>query len=497
MNTMVTPYKQRNTQMLKLISIVIGCLLLVYLCYSYISGMQLSDIFCLTVTTATIVYTMIYCSYDISHRFILMCFNFSYFVFLTGGLLTVALTGGSLSAYVGVNAEATSHTCHCLAISILIVNMTYVLFDGSKRAALSDRQPAHNKKRGKPLAKGTEQVIFILFIVTLIGKLGGAIIQYQFLSEYTYVDSYIISYNKPFYVWIPESIFYFVMCLWLFTNPKKKTFLLFFTCILIVEAIVLFSGDRAEPMSVLLILAFYIYKRSKAEEDFIRITKGKVLVILALIPILMITMQAVKRTRINESFTMESGVFQEFMEEQGISAHVIAKGYVSRDTITRIGGSSYTFGSLRNYLKQNRVTRILLGTQSYASNSVEAATSGDSFGSTLAYLWFRTTFLGGIGCGSSYIAELYHDGGLLQMCIGSVIFSLAFLVLSKWMQRSAGVYASAFILMICKQVIILPRSNCFTWLTSAFSMQNLMVLALLILVNFLFQSNAGKKEKTV
>ena len=130
-------------------------------------------------------------------------------------------------------------------------------------------------------------------------------------------------------------------------------------------------------------------------------------------------------------------------------------------------------------------------------NTVEAATSGYSYGSTLAYLWFRPTYLAGRGCGSSYVAELFHDGGLLELCIGSAILSFLMLYIFRRMgsDRYGSIYRTAFSLIIFKGLILIPRTNSFSWLTSAISVQNLMVFVVLLIANQLFSLHIRKEEK--
>lgn len=485
--------KDLRMQVFKLLYTTLSGLLLVILLFSYMGNMWLSDRICVDIAVLCGVVAVIYCIMDMSNRFVLLCFNVNYFLFLVSGLWLTLLEGGYPPAYLGANVRAASHTAHVLAISLLIVNLVFILMDKPPQALMDKQAKKFTKeeKKQEPLPKLVEQIILAMLILCLVSKLVGAVIQYQVTSASSYVDSYITGFEKPFLVWMPESIFYFVLCLWLCTNPKKKPLLLLLAWVLVIEVIILLSGDRAEPICTLLLLCYYIYRRSKNEEDFFQIKKWHVALALVMVPLLIIALQTVKHTRVHESVEVSADMLMEFVEDQGVSAGVISRAYVSRNTIKEIGGSSYTFGSLRNYLEQNMASRVLLGIEVVKQNTKAAAFSGDSLGSTIAYLWFPTSYFEGTGCGSSYIAEFFHDGGIGYLCFGSMALGLLLIYFVRVLQKSHNVFSMAFVLLILKDIIIVSRTSTFYWLTNAFTVQNLLVLALLLLITHL----ARNKDK--
>ena len=483
-NTSATPHDL--SPVAKLLCFTGGFLLLLLLCVSYFNGMWMKDALCLYIAVLCGGISIIYSLRDITNRFVLLCFNANSLLFLVGGMLSTQLRGDYLPGYLGTGPLAATHTCHMLAISLLIVNLTFVLAYHPQADPLAKR-PWQKKKETattRPLAPATQTVIFLMVVVTMLGKLAGAFIQLRFTAASSYIDSYTTSFNKPIYVWLPESIFYFSLCLWMATNPKKKLLFVMMIPFFLIEGVILLSGDRGEPMCALLMVLYYLYRRSKREEGFLNLKKRHAVIALVLVPVLVVGLQTVKYTRVHQEVSIGPELLMEFIEDQGVSAGVIAKAYTSKEAITQIGGSSYVAGSLRIYIRNNLLTRLITGKEPIGNNTIATATSGDSLGSSVAYLWLRNGYLAGKGCGSSYIAEFFHDGGLFYMMLGSVFVALLLVVMMRELKRDdQHPFRAAFALLAFKDLIVISRTSTFTWITNTFTVQNLLVLVVLILFN--------------
>ena len=483
-----------HAQLFRLLYTVCSGLLVFFLLCSYSGVLRMSDRLCLEVTVVTALMTVLYCARDLSSRFILLCFNVTFFVFLVGGLWINNMDGGSAASYLGVSGYAATHTVHVLPVSLLTVNTVFILMEKPSRSVLERRKKTADAfRRPEVLPTLTRQIILVIFLVALAGKLMGALIQYRFMQGNNYIESYVTNLNKPIYVWLPESIFYFSLCLWLATNPSKKMFWLLMVPVLITEGIILLSGDRAEPVCALLMLCFYVYRRGKTDEHFFHVRKRHVVLVLTVLPLFIVLLQVVSYVRMHKQVDVDAHMLLEFVEDQGVSAGVIGKAYVVRDSIRAISSSSYTFGSLRGYIKHNMLTRVLFDTAALSNNTIEAALSGDSLGSTLAYLWIPQSYLQGVGCGSSYIAELFHDGGIGVLIFGNGVLAAVLILLTRIFQKEQGTFPMAFALLAFKGIIIVPRTNSFHWLTSVLSAQNLLVLLVLLLITRLIR-NRERRE---
>ncbi len=83
------------------------------------------------------------------------------------------------------------------------------------------------------------------------------------------------------------------------------------------------------------------------------------------------------------------------------------------------------FVSLHNtksVLFENAILRKMLDIRVYNGNSIENALYGHSLAHRLSYLEYGDYYLQGHGVGSCYIAELYHDFGVIGVMAGNYIY---------------------------------------------------------------------------
>ena len=460
-------------------SITFGLLLLMALCVCSLNMQNDSKprIF-IIIAAITSVFFAIRSLSEVNNRYILFCFNLTYFLFLISGLLVNSYSYSVMKAYLAVSDEALVHTCFCIAISIIIINIVYFVLK-SPVDCQENEQITNNYTGGKTL----NQIIKILFYVSIVGKFVESFLIYSLSSSMGYSESYTISVNLPFYFSAPSAAFYLLFCLWLSTKPSKREFIFPIIIVLIMESLILFSGDRSEPMSVILMLSYYVIVQRKNDE-FYNINKKQIILIAAAAIGFIYLLQYVSFSRDHNAMTITENFIIDFFNKQGISAAVIGKGYDLKDSIAEIGGHHFTIGAILNYLTQNVVARTLFGINRIKLNSVEAATSGNSYGSTMAYIRFRSSYLNGVGCGTSYIAELYHDGGMMLLILGSALAAiLMYYVYVKIINNAHKTFITeALALLLFKNMITLPRNGCFTWLTSTFSVQNLLILFVIIVI---------------
>lgn len=460
----------------------------IFLSISYFSNFYFNYIFCIVLANVTVLISSIYCLKNLTERFVMLCFNIMFFLFLLSGISVSLLNGDSLTTYLDCGFTAVKHTCHCLAVSIIIFNVVlYCLMNFSRNRHTRSEKRAENKCN-------IASIILIIFCVVLVGKLLGSIIQYSFTSVYDYTETYVVTVSKPALINICESIFYLMLCLWLSTKPSKKWFMALIIVTFIAEGFILMSGDRGEPMATLLMVLYYFLWRSKEDAEFYKIRKWHIIIVIISIPLIIYILQFISFSRDHNEMKIEDNLFVDFFSKQGISAAIISRGYDIKGKMSAIGGNMFSVGTVINYLLNNVVSRTILGTERILANSVEAATMGTSYGATMAYILFPNTFLEGVGCGSSYIAELYHDGGWALLCIGNIILAMVMKKISDILRQKKGVFLQGLSLLLFYNIVNIPRNSCFAWLTGTFSIQNLAVIAvLLILQDIVKRQNKNKK----
>lgn len=470
-------------------SILVGLFLLIILQILYLIVPDNSKPqICIIIATITALYFSIKSLKDFKNRYILFCFDLTYFLFLISGLLINIYSYSAMKAYLAVSDEAIIHTCLCIAVSLITINIVYFLLKTPKSLKQSEKTENHYQE-----INSLKQIITILFFVSMIGKFVESLMIFSLSSSLGYSESYTISVKLPVYLSAPSAAFYLLFCLWLSMKPKKKEFVFPIIVVLIIETLILFSGDRSEPMSVILMLSYYLFVR-RNNEDFYKIRKKQIVLIVIASICFIYLLQYISFSRDHNEMTVTNNFIFDFFNKQGISAAVIGKGYDLKEQIAGIGGHHYSLGALLNYLSQNVISRMLFGIDRIKLNSVEAATSGNSYGSTMAYIRFKSSYLSGVGCGTSFVAELYHDGGMLLLIIGSALIAvlLHYIYVNKINRVVHRTYITeAIALLIFKNIITLPRNGCFSWLASSFSVQNILILGVIVII----QNNCKKHKR--
>jgi len=131
----------------------------------------------------------------------------------------------------------------------------------------------------------------------------------------------------------------------------------------------------------------------------------------------------------------------------------------------------------------------LFGRRTVETREVFSLEETRNFNLVMAYFSIGKKFFSGAGVGSNYIAEIYHDFGYAGIIILSCLYGLILGSFGKMMTRYPKY--GAFFLLLIRNIIFVPRSASFEFLTNAFSISN--IITYLVLYN-LFK---GKVRRSV
>ena len=87
------------------------------------------------------------------------------------------------------------------------------------------------------------------------------------------------------------------------------------------------------------------------------------------------------------------------------------------------------------------------------------------------YAYAPVTYLNGVGSGSTYIAEVYYDGGYIFLVLFNCAIGLLIVLLDN--AREKTIVSCAIILNFIRYVPLLPRGMALDWLTNTFAIQNI------------------------
>lgn len=435
------------------------------------------------------IYGMLYSIKNIKKHFSLFSFNIGIMVFLLGGYVFDYILTGDYSyfsnSYFTCSSASIKHACFSVMLSVIVVNVSYrIIF-----SIIEKREQKQHKNLDITILNNrlVKQVLVLVIVISFACKLVELIESLILVRQVTYYASGNYLSTLSSVLSHIASLYYISTFVYWSTFPPKKHIYLSFASLIVLQSINLLAGERGEPISACLVIILYLFMRSKHGLSDIRVPRKSLVFALLLVPFLMYGLQMISYSRNNETYeaSFTDGI-QEFVGSQGGSVRVISRAYDLKNKIEDMGGHTFVIGEIRSYLKNNVFARMLTGTKVRLRN-VEDAYSGDNFLQTYGYAYSSTSYLNGVGSGSTYIAEVYHDGGYLFLFFTNIFYALLFCKLD--LSNGKSVIASAVILNIFRYVPLLPRGMALDWLTNTFAIQNILIYLLLLYLSKRINSN--------
>lgn len=439
-----------------------------------------------------IVFSILFIRKRIFEHIPFVLFNITFFTFILGGCTFAFFEGIRIEQYASVYLTVSdANTASLLAfIGISIIDIIYLATTGV--GTQLPEETAMEEQVGVLPNKSSRIIVDTIFAITFVCKFAMAFEKMAAASALGYVALYTREGSSlPTIVTFVGSLFYFSMMLFLSSYPGKRITYASLVGISIIEAMIINSGDRGEPVCVILAIIVYIIQRCKIQDDFLVHKKSSIFGLILMAPVGMYFLQAIKYVRLGNE--MELGITEaiiEFFKSQGVSFNILAITCSLHEQLNTTNFSSFIVGQLWGYLTQNVFVRTLFGIPLIKGNTVEMAMSGFSLGSTISYNISPTSYLNGIGAGTSYLAELFIDASWFGVICGSVVIVILLQKLRN--MTSMSWIKHAIYLNILRCVLSMPRGEFFKWLTEAFSIPNLMLLFLI-----LFISSASKQKTKV
>lgn len=402
---------------------------------------------CLIVWVALVIYGLS----NIRERAALLVFLSSFFLFLLGGEATVQFLGYDLE--LSFTKQIDRHAHIAILISLIGIAAGFILMDCYVR----------KRKKTKPasMVENTPNMLIrkvgiIGVCCTMIPAFAQAIDAGLFVIDNGYLKYYTeYSCRLPSLVESLGELYTLFLFIYLATFPSKKKCILPLISYLIYGALWLISGRRLYIGISLLVIVFYIVVRHYyiAEERWI--TKTSVILCVAVVPLLVFGLYSYKYVRYGKTVETVNifKIFSEFFNQQGVSINTIKLE-------KELEGDSLGCTSLYYTLKYWRSSILIrhianFPYELYSIRSVETALNTNCLADYITYMKEPMDYLSGYGYGTSYIAELYHDGGYFLVLLGSALYG----VLLKWLYNLSPTspWSGAAALLILEQFVILPR----------------------------------------
>ncbi len=264
-----------------------------------------------------------------------------------------------------------------------------------------------------------------------------------------------------------------LICLFLATFPSKQEARLPIVLNLILALFSLSTGSRTAFMLTLVFLLFYYSVRNFITPGEPWLSRKAMIAMVSMIPFLLAGMFMIDFIRGDKEME-EAGIldmFVNFFYQQGVSAQVIGLTYDFRDLLD--DGRIFSFGQIIDNFNKNFVFQLMGTAVEYRSQTEEMALYGHSLANSITYLQAHRSFLSGVGLGTSYIAEVWHDFGYTGLLLWNMMYGVIFARFYHWVRK--GLWPCAFGLIMIPDIIYAPRGHASAFLNVFLSISTLLV----------------------
>lgn len=414
----------------------------------------------------------------------LFFFNLTYFLFVLSGATSTIFEGNSVENYIGANLSHNESMTvgFIVLLGIITIDTLYYLTMNMPSITIDGRRERLTSVVRFTASRSQISFVTIVFTISAICKFMMAFENLVYSQSLGYVALYTRETSSlPSIIRYIGALFYFSLMLFLAAKLSKKA-TYFGMCITIgIEAIILGSGDRGEAVCGVLILIIYIINRCKQEPEFLQHKRTVIWLCVLSIPIAVYSLQVIKYIRVGNVNSLGFwDTFTEFFKSQGVSLGIVGHGITLRADIESLAGKNFVVKQILGYLQQNVLFRTIFRIPAIRGNTAAMATSGLSYGSSMAYLRFPSSYLNGVGCGTCFLAELFQDGRWVALVLGSGFIGV---LLRKLRDFETNNWILMALALNCMRVVLmLPRGAYFKWITEIFSVPNLMLLIVVIIL---------------
>lgn len=425
---------------------------------------------------------IIYGLESFNRRVIFFMFNVTFFVFLMGRMVTSKLFHYHEKDFKLLGTYFTDQSTIINILMMLCISL-FCLFLGY---AILDRSIANKFKTFNPIETEYKQnirhislAVFAIAIVFKLVYLAEAIQASQSQGYYAFFSNF--KSQLPGVFVLISRMFPVAFFVYLATLPAKNRAWLPILAYLFVDGLSVMTGSRSDFMlDVLILFIYFCYRNYLAEKTQTPKWFGKKTVISGVViaPILLALMNFVGNHR---GGSASSGNFFDallsFFFSQGISVNVI--GYTI-EKAKEIPNKIYTIGPLTEYVKFN-IWGNLTGSQGgWSGQSVDRALEGYQYSHTISYVIMKDLYLKGVGYGSSFVAESYHDFGYFGVIFGSIIIGLLIGCFTR-MLTARHIIVIAMALIMARMILFIPRASTIAFIIDTFSPANIFTALVIFL----------------
>jgi len=393
--------------------------------------------------TLTFACMMVYCLSNLANCIVMAIMFICIFTFLSSSVIVRFFSGQNNFMYEFTVAEF-NKACTLIIISYYMIFWGYIkdkrykiVFRRKRKFLFSDTYFSINR---------IQKISFAIFVGSSIAQLFFSIpkmiysINNGYLALYT---GYSGSYWLTRLSFITSAAFFIGLA----AKPSKRRFKWYAILGLINPVVVFLQGERSTLVtySLFLIYYYFTYDNLIFETNETDNRKTVKLVVLAGISMLVILpfLYRYGLSRIGMLSTAQTGNgISSFFDSQGGSFRVVGAAVKYKGTLPQ---KWYSFGSVID-----RFSDVV-----YYTQNEQRATMAHSFADTITFLEEKWSYLTGYGMGSSYIAEIFYDFGVVGVII--VNFFLGRILKGLTDFKNLSIFKRSLLFLILQNIMIMPR----------------------------------------
>lgn len=464
-------------------------------------GFMLKDLNMLLVSIVIIfIHNILYTFEKFYNRIVFFCFNVSIFIFLVARMIVSKLFeyGNQSIGFYGTNFQSEDVIFKIL----ILLNLTlFFIFLGFRIQEKNVDNIFENKSQKTSdvminTLRKVSSVIFLISFALRIIYLMEAIKVSQTNGYFSYFSNFQSSLPTPIVI-ISEMMPVAFFC-YLATFPNKKRAFSIIALYLFEGVISMFTGSRADFMlNILIVFIYFAFRnvRAKNSDEVAWLGKKEWLIAVINLPILVVILNTIETIRNEFASTTSSvsGAILSFFYAQGVSVNVI--GYT--ETLkSSIPDKLYTFGPIIEFFKFNIFGKLSGKYTELHGQTIERAMEGYQYSHTISYLAMPQLYLKGVGYGSSYVAELFHDYSYIGVILGSIFIGILIGQFTKLATSSKVLYVLIALLMI-RKLLFIPRASTIAFVIDTFSPVNIFTILFIFGLAIILKKFSRKTEMQV
>lgn len=445
------------------------------------------------ITLTMWVAVVVFCIRRIKERLLLLLFEITLFTFLMTRLVLPDLftTGYITNDADGVvrmfDKETLRFIYTTLVISIFGSYLGYCMVseNSETHASTYDNQTPYIQSVRR-MSKILSAICSVFYVAIIIEK-AMFVFQNGYFAMYAEFDSQL-----PGIIHKLASLYVPLLYLFLATLPSKSEARFHISLYITIAIISLATGGRTTFMLALVFIFFYYVLRNFISPEDPWLSRKAIIIIVIAIPLLLSGMFLIDFVRADKEMEEEGSVFNllvNFFYQQGTSCQVIGLTYQMQPILD--DGRIFSFGQIIDNYNKNFVFQLMGTAVEYRPQTEEMAQYGHSLANTLTYYTKYKSFLSGVGLGTSYIAEVWHDFGYIGLILWNIMYGVIFAKLYQWIQK--GLWACAFGLIIIPDIIYAPRGQAAAFLNIFFSVT---ILGVFLIIHLMAKHLSKNDENT-